>query len=355
MSSLRKYIRLLLRESRFKQMNKPRFTGLKSVLAGSSFLDADPEGDLDEEAWSSEAAKVLRNTLRDYFDDNFGADRINTTVMVDYVPTDPAEGYNSVLKSATYYYDGRHNVEILLANIEDGTTFGEIGNAHQKVYEVIMHELLHMQQFLKFSRGNPTEEKWNKFKEEYESRGGASGMGGDYFFFDNPDGPSELETFSFQMANELVHNMGKLRAVKLLQQQHPDYNEIRKHSASFRNIETNSPGVLDRPELRDMVKRAKEYAKDISESIRVNEAGKKKKKKKRDHKAEYKKWGATPQAKKDRAARNRNRRIFEKEGKVKKGDGKEIDHKKPLSKGGSNSRSNLRVVDRKTNRKKGAK
>jgi len=31
------------------------------------------------------------------------------------------------------------------------------------------------------------------------------------------------------------------------------------------------------------------------------------------------------------------------EGLVKKGDGKHVDHKKPLSKGGSNKRSNLRV------------
>ena len=75
----------------------------------------------------------------------------------------------------------------------------------------------------------------------------------------------------------------------------------------------------------------------------------------RDYKAEYKKYGATKSAKKDRAARNRNRRNFEKSGRVKKGDGKEIDHKKPLSKGGGNGDKNLRVVDKKTNRKKGTK
>ena len=40
---------------------------------------------------------------------------------------------------------------------------------------------------------------------------------------------------------------------------------------------------------------------------------------------------------------------------LKKGDPREVDHKKPLSKGGSNSKRNLRVVSRKTNRSKGDK
>lgn len=35
---------------------------------------------------------------------------------------------------------------------------------------------------------------------------------------------------------------------------------------------------------------------------------------------------------------------MEREGLVKKGDGKQVDHIKPLSKGGSNDRSNMRVV-----------
>jgi hypothetical protein len=40
---------------------------------------------------------------------------------------------------------------------------------------------------------------------------------------------------------------------------------------------------------------------------------------------------------------------MEKAGKVHKGDGKDVDHKTPLSKGGTNAKSNLRVVDRSTN------
>ncbi len=77
---------------------------------------------------------------------------------------------------------------------------------------------------------------------------------------------------------------------------------------------------------------------------------------KRDYKCEYQKYGgASKKGKKDRAARNQARKVAEREGRVKKGDGKEIDHKKPLSKGGSNVKSNQRVVSRSTNRKKGNK
>lgn len=64
----------------------------------------------------------------------------------------------------------------------------------------------------------------------------------------------------------------------------------------------------------------------------------------------YERYHGTPKAKKQRAARNKARREAEKDGSVHKGDGKEVDHKVPLSKGGSNDKSNRRVVSRKTNR-----
>ena len=41
---------------------------------------------------------------------------------------------------------------------------------------------------------------------------------------------------------------------------------------------------------------------------------------------------------------------MEREGKVKKGDGKDVGHKKPLAKGGSNKRSNLKVASKAKNR-----
>ena len=66
---------------------------------------------------------------------------------------------------------------------------------------------------------------------------------------------------------------------------------------------------------------------------------------KRDYKAEYANYDGTEAVKKKRAQRNKARRMLEREGVVHKGDGKDVDHVKPLSKGGKNVLSNLRVVD----------
>ena len=44
------------------------------------------------------------------------------------------------------------------------------------------------------------------------------------------------------------------------------------------------------------------------------------------------------------------RRLAEKKGMVKKGDGKDLDHKTPLSKGGANTLKNARVVPKSVNR-----
>lgn len=62
------------------------------------------------------------------------------------------------------------------------------------------------------------------------------------------------------------------------------------------------------------------------------------------------KFNSKPEQKKNRAMRNTARRRAEREGKVRKGDGKDIDHKKPLRSGGSNSRGNLRVAGKSANR-----
>lgn len=69
----------------------------------------------------------------------------------------------------------------------------------------------------------------------------------------------------------------------------------------------------------------------------------------------YDRSQSSPQAIKRRSARNKARRQLEKEGKVKKGDGKHVNHKKPLSQGGSNSRKNMEVTSAKENWSEGRK
>ena len=67
-------------------------------------------------------------------------------------------------------------------------------------------------------------------------------------------------------------------------------------------------------------------------------------------KGDYAKYHSGGPQKIDRAARNRNRANAVKAGRVRKGDGKHIDHRDGNPR--NNSRSNLRVVPARRNRKK---
>lgn len=61
---------------------------------------------------------------------------------------------------------------------------------------------------------------------------------------------------------------------------------------------------------------------------------------------EYQKeYNARPENVKKRVANNAARREAIKDGRVKKGDGKEVAHKRALNNGGDNSPSNLKVQD----------
>jgi len=68
----------------------------------------------------------------------------------------------------------------------------------------------------------------------------------------------------------------------------------------------------------------------------------------RDYADEYKKYQGTPEQRKKRAQRNAARRKMEKEGRVHKGDQKDIDHKSGLA--GGNGDKNLRVQSKHENR-----
>lgn len=81
-----------------------------------------------------------------------------------------------------------------------------------------------------------------------------------------------------------------------------------------------------------------------------------KKKAARNFREEYDTYHGKPEQIANRAARNKARSEAVKDGRVAKGDSsKEVDHKTPLSKGGSNDKSNTRVVSKEANRKKADK
>jgi hypothetical protein len=70
----------------------------------------------------------------------------------------------------------------------------------------------------------------------------------------------------------------------------------------------------------------------------------------RPYKKEYEQYDGTEKVKKKRAERNKARRMMVEAGLVHKGDGKDVDHKTPLSKGGKTTKSNLRVQTAQNNR-----
>ena len=112
--------------------------------------------------------------------------------------------------------------------------------------------------------------------------------------------------------------------------------------------------VLERVILR-LLESDMQSEDDLLYDVIVERLLQEKKKKKVDYKDAYKRWHSSKKAKRARAQRNKIRRQFEREGIVRKGDGKEIDHIVPKSKGGSDGPKNLRVVSRHTNRTKGSK
>lgn len=61
-------------------------------------------------------------------------------------------------------------------------------------------------------------------------------------------------------------------------------------------------------------------------------------------------YNKRPSVQKKRVANNKARREAIKDGRAKKGDGKDVHHVKPLDKGGSTKKSNTRVVSKKSNR-----
>ena len=76
--------------------------------------------------------------------------------------------------------------------------------------------------------------------------------------------------------------------------------------------------------------------------------------KERNYKKEYREYHGTPEQRRNRSERNKARRLMRKELGEAAIAGKDIDHKVPLSRGGSNRRSNLQVTSVSYNRSKKA-
>ena len=70
----------------------------------------------------------------------------------------------------------------------------------------------------------------------------------------------------------------------------------------------------------------------------------------RDYDREYRNYQGKPEQIKNRAERNAARAKMVKAGRAKKGDGKDVDHKRPIMKGGGNGIANLRLVTQHFNR-----
>lgn len=70
----------------------------------------------------------------------------------------------------------------------------------------------------------------------------------------------------------------------------------------------------------------------------------------RDYAKEYREYHSKPEQVKNRAQRNAARREYKKDNPGVNIEGKDIDHKKRIDHGGTNSKSNLRVSSVKANR-----
>lgn len=71
---------------------------------------------------------------------------------------------------------------------------------------------------------------------------------------------------------------------------------------------------------------------------------------KRDYAREYKEYHASPEQRHNRSLRTTARNAAIADGRAARGDGKDLDHVRALSKGGSNAKSNQRMVSQHANR-----
>ena len=241
MKLFREYVKEILQEqSRFKQMAKAKYRNLDSYLSSAAFMTSDAgsgdyEFDENGHRYFTPASAQLQKDLNDYFDKNMKGVLVSALVNVDESLTASDAGPRSAAKRANYHFrDGMHYVYVMLAQLEDGLTFtGALGKGSaSRLAQVIRHELLHMNQFLQFSKGKPTEELYEKFMKEYKAAQESEWKDEPYHTFDI--GFSERETFAHQIADELVDELGSAEARALLRQKSAiPHDALKKHSPSY--------------------------------------------------------------------------------------------------------------------------
>ena len=283
MSFLRQYIREVILETRFNQMTKAKYRDLEGYLANAPFLDepADVDEldyDFPEDYDDADNRNIVMRAmlpvqeqlavdLGEYFMDKkrfkgMADGRIEPHIEVnDNVVAGPGEA-EKVLAAANYYYDEpMHTINIQIGAMQPGLTYRDLGPEFvPKLAQVIRHELLHMNQFLKFSKGKPTQELWDEFMKGYNEA--QSGGWKDEPYFTSDLEPSEREAFAHQIADELVHSQGPKKASQVLTFDSIPHEQLLTLSSSYKTV-TRGLEDHDTPGVRDMLKRAKQYAKKI--------------------------------------------------------------------------------------------
>lgn len=145
----------------------------------------------------------------------------------------------------------------------------------------------------------------------------------------------ESLTNNFVLTNLLRnHLITDSEAEILITSQNLLTEDVEPFMINFKSIFENAKNrMLEYPELAEM----------LFIDLIVEEA-------KRNYKMEYRNYHGKPKQRKERAARTKAREMMIKKGRVRKGDGKDIDHKRPLRNGGSKGINNLRVRDKSENR-----
>jgi hypothetical protein len=247
-------------------MTKAKYRDLDGYLASAPFMRADAGSgdyefdDNDDHRYHTSASIQLQKDLNDYFDRNMGNVVVSAIVTVDESITPANAGPRAVVKTSDYHFkDGKHLVYVLMSQLGDGLTYADSfgKGSTSRLAQVIRHELLHMNQFLQFSEGKPTEELYDEFIEEYSKARSTGWKDEPYHTFDI--GFSERETFAHQIADELVDELGTTDAKEVLDQKGGiSHDRLRKHSPSY-EIVTKDLQDPDTEGVLDMLARARSY------------------------------------------------------------------------------------------------